>query len=62
LSPSLSAQLESSANSVTVVSTGIPQEKIFIDVKHNEIKVMSADITAPEIYEIFKWHRPLKIN
>jgi hypothetical protein len=47
---------------VAVVSTEIPQEKIFIDEKHNEIKVISADITAPEIYEIINRHRPLKIN
>tara|TARA_R110001583_G_scaffold28995_2_gene102371 strand:+ start:1169 stop:1375 length:207 start_codon:yes stop_codon:yes gene_type:complete len=39
-----------------LIAIGIPQEQIFVDKKNHHIKVTIADVTEPEIEEIFKSH------
>lgn len=45
-----------------LVSTGIPQDKIFADKDKPEIKVASPDTGVPEIREILNRHRPKDIS
>ena len=39
-----------------LIAIGIPQEQIFVDEENHHIKVMIADVTEPEIEQIFKSH------
>ena len=45
-----------------LVATGIPQEEIFVEEDSNKIKVITPDITKPEIVEILSRHEPSQIN
>ena len=40
-----------------LIATGIPKEQIFIDTKNNQIKVLIAEVTEPEIETILKRHK-----
>ena len=39
-----------------LIAIGIPQEQIFVDDENQQIKVMIADETEPEIQDILKQH------
>ena len=39
-----------------LIATGVPQEQIFVDKENQQIKVMIADETEPEIEDILKRH------
>ena len=39
-----------------LIAIGIPQEQIFVDEENQQIKVMIADETEPEIEDILKQH------
>lgn len=45
-----------------LISTGIPQEKIYAEKDRPELKVSTPDTTAPEITEILRRHRPKDIT
>lgn len=45
-----------------LISTGIPQEKIYAEKDRPELKVATPDTTAPEITEILRRHRPKDIT
>jgi hypothetical protein len=45
-----------------LVSTGIPQDKIFADQEKPEIKVASPETSVPEIKEILNRHQPKDIS
>lgn len=45
-----------------LISIGVPQEQIFIDAEHHQIKVMIADSGEPEIEEILRRHNPSGIS
>lgn len=39
-----------------LIAIGIPQEQIFVDEENQQIKVMIADATEPEVEDILKQH------
>jgi hypothetical protein len=45
-----------------LIATGIPKEQIFVDKKNNQIKVMIAEVTEPEIETILKRHKLTQIT
>ncbi len=45
-----------------LVSTGIPREKVFLDKKALQVKVISANVTEGEIVEILKRHQPSEVS
>jgi len=45
-----------------LVATGIPQEEILVNEKTHQIKVISPDVTKPEIVEILSRHEPSDIH
>lgn len=45
-----------------LISIGVPQEQIFVDAEHHQIKVMIADSTEPEVEEILRRHSPSDVS
>ncbi|WP_432472472.1 hypothetical protein [Amphritea sp. HPY] len=45
-----------------LIAIGIPQEQIYIDEENQQIKVMIADETEPEIEDILKQHDASSTN
>ncbi|GGK54698.1 hypothetical protein [Amphritea balenae] len=45
-----------------LIAIGIPQEQIYVDEENQQIKVMIADETKPEIEDIFKQHDASSTN
>ena len=39
-----------------LITIGVPREQIFVDDEKNQVKVMIADVTEPEIEEILTRH------
>ncbi len=45
-----------------LISTGIPREKVFLDKKALQVKVIAANVSEPEIVEILQRHQPSQVG
>ena len=45
-----------------LISTGIPSEKIKVDMDHRKIRVFVPDATRPEVLEILNRHDPAEVH
>lgn len=45
-----------------LLSVGIPREKLFMDIDHMQLKVLTPDVTAREVNEILMRHQPVKLH
>lgn len=45
-----------------LIASGIPQEQLFTDEKHNQLKVMAPAEVEPEIMEILNRHAPQGVD
>lgn len=45
-----------------LITIGVPREQMFVDDDKQQIKVMIADVTEPEIEEILRRHDPVSVT